>query len=458
VNLRDALAALRASWWLPLVGLVVGGAVALLVGQQQTPMYTSHLQMFVSTTDATTTAAIFQGSQFSQQRAVSYAELLRSRDLAERVIDELGLDKTPEELIAQIAADAVTDTVVIRASVTDASPREAQRIAEAVGSEFAGLVAELERSAPEAQAPVRVSVVGAPELPREADGERVAEGVVVGLLLGALIGCGAAVLRRRMDRSVRGSEDAAASAGAPVLGAIALDEGLAARHLYDRAGSIRVAEDYRQLRTNLQFLDGKEPPKAVLVTSAVPSEGKTTVVLNVAAAMAETGRRVVVVEADLRSPRIASHLGLAADAGLIDVLAGKAALDDVLQPHGDSSVTILPAGQIPQKSGELLASGRMVTLLAQLREEHDFVLVDAPPLLPVADSRGLAVMVDGVLLTVRYGSTRRDLVAQAAAALQRVGATVLGVVLNMVPPKAEIAATYGYRHRPGDAVDNPAGK
>jgi capsular exopolysaccharide synthesis family protein len=126
------------------------------------------------------------------------------------------------------------------------------------------------------------------------------------------------------------------------------------------------------------------------------------------------------------------------------VLAGTAAIEDVLQRYGDDQLSVLAAGPMPPNPGELLASSHMQALLEKLRAQYDFVLVDVPPLLPVADASGLAAHTDGVLLSVRYGSTRKDQMQEAVTTVERVGGKTLGVVLNIVPPKAGAAAAYGY--------------
>ncbi|WP_233517599.1 CpsD/CapB family tyrosine-protein kinase [Geodermatophilus marinus] len=219
----------------------------------------------------------------------------------------------------------------------------------------------------------------------------------------------------------------------------------------------RTAEDYRQLRNNLQFLNVDEPPKVIMVSSAVPSEGKTTAVVNLGLALADAGRRVTIVEADLRKPKVTRYLGMVGGVGLSNILADTADLDDVLQRYGTGELSVIAAGPTPPNPGELLSSRHMFALLDKLRAANDFVLVDAPPLLPVADSTGLAVYMDGVLLSVRYGSTRKEQLQQAAATLERVGAKALGVILNIVPPKAELASAYGYGYSYGYGKDEPGG-
>jgi receptor protein-tyrosine kinase len=207
-----------------------------------------------------------------------------------------------------------------------------------------------------------------------------------------------------------------------------------------------VAEGIRRLRTNLQFLNVDSPPKVFMVSSSVPAEGKTTLTVNLALALAESGHKVTIVEADLRKPRVTRTLGLIGGVGLTNVLSGTADLGDVLQRHGERSLSVIASGPTPPNPGELLASSHMLRLIQELRDTNDFVLLDAPPVLPVADASGLAVLVDGVVLVVRYGKTRRDQVVQTAATLKQVGATTFGVVLNMVPQKAELTRAYGYEY------------
>jgi receptor protein-tyrosine kinase len=257
------------------------------------------------------------------------------------------------------------------------------------------------------------------------------------------------MLRYRLDRTVKDPDAAAAVAGAPVIGTVLRDDALDKQHTIDRLPNTRTAEDYRQLRNNLQFLKVDEPPKVIMVTSALPSEGKTTAVVNLGLTLADAGRRVTIVEADLRKPKVTRYLGMVGGVGLTNVLSGSADVEDVIQKHGAGDLYVIAAGPTPPNPGELLTSSHMFSLLDGLRAKNDFVLVDAPPLLPVADSTGLSVYMDGVLLSVRYGSTRRDQLQQAAATLERVGATTLGVILNIVPPKAELATAYGYGYSYG---------
>jgi receptor protein-tyrosine kinase len=374
----------------------------------------------------------------------SYARLLAGEELAGRVVEKLGLELSATELSDEITATAVQDTVLLDVTVTDPSPQRARDIAEAIGDEFRQMIGELETPAGSEVSPVKVTVVDRPEQPLTPSEPQTLRNLALGLILGLGLGGGVAVARARLDRSVKEADDVSELTGAPLIGTILRDTSLEKRHTIERSGDSRTAEDYRQLRNNLQFLNIDDPPRVIMVSSALPSEGKTTLVINLALALADAGQRVVIVEADLRRPKVTNYLGLVGGVGLTNVLAGTAEVDEVVQRYGDERVSVLASGPTPPNPGELLASSHMRVLVEKLRGQYDFVLVDVPPLLPVADASGLAPHTDGALLSVRYGSTRKDQLSQAAATVQRAGGRILGVVLNIVPPKAGGAAAYGY--------------
>jgi capsular exopolysaccharide synthesis family protein len=444
MEIREIFSVLRAGWWWLLLGVLVGGGASLVVSLAQTPLYAAHTQLFVSTTDSGSTAEVFQGSQFSQERVTSYERLLAGEELANRVIERLNLSYTPSELTGRITATAIADTVLLDVTVTDASAQRAEKIAGIIGEEFPSLVMELETPEGVDRSPVKVTVTDRPEVPSEPNSPLLYRNLALGLSVGLLVGAACLILRAQLDRSVKDPDDAAVLAGAPVIGTVLRDAALEKQHVVVRSGASRTAEDYRQLRTNLQFLNVDQPPKVIMISSALPSEGKTTVVVNLALALADAGRKVIIIEADLRRPKVTRYLGMVGGVGLTNILAGTADVGEVLQKYGSGDLSVIAAGPTPPNPGELLASSQMASLVGKLREVNDYVLVDAPPLLPVADSSGLAVMMDGVLLSVRYGSTTKGQLGQAATTLNRVGAKTLGVILNIVPPKADLASAYGY--------------
>jgi capsular exopolysaccharide synthesis family protein len=305
-------------------------------------------------------------------------------------------------------------------------------------------VAELETPAGSLTSPVRVTVFGAADLPRSPSAPRPVLDLAVGLVIGFGLGAVTAVVRARLDRSLKDPDEVADLAGAPVIGLVLRDDELEERHRVDLESSSRSAEAYRHLQTNLQFLDVDTPPRVLMVSSAMPSEGKTTVAVNLALALADAGQRVALIEADLRRPRVTSYLGLVNGVGLTNVLTGRVRAEEVAQPYGDGDLVVIGAGPSAPNPAQLLASGAMRALLEQLRESHDYVVLDAPPLLPVADATGLAVLADGVLLSVRHGSTTREQLQRTRDTLDRVGARTVGAVLNIVPARDDVSVAYGY--------------
>ena len=209
-------------------------------------------------------------------------------------------------------------------------------------------------------------------------------------------------------------------------------------------GNLR-AEAYRQVRTNLQFIDVERSVKSVVITSAIPDEGKSTTACNLAIAFARTGARVLLVEADLRRPRTADYLGIEGAVGLTNVLLGQVPVGDVLQTWGTLPLKVLPSGPIPPNPSELLGSTPMIELVHLLGSHADIVILDAPPLLPVTDAAVLSTVCDGALIVARHGHTRRDQLLAADEAVTKVGGRVLGVLLNRVPRRGA-GKGYGYEY------------
>ena len=194
--------------------------------------------------------------------------------------------------------------------------------------------------------------------------------------------------------------------------------------------SIR-AETFRALRTNLKFMNVDNPAQVIMVTSSVAEEGKSTTCANLAIVFAESGRSTLLIEADMRRPKVTDYLGLERSIGLSNVLAGHVVVEEVLQTWGDSGLSVLSGGTVPPNPSEILGSHGMVNLIESMRTRFDMIIIDTPPLLPVTDAAVTSVLADGVVLVVRYGKTTRHQVTAAVRALETVEATILGSVLNM---------------------------
>lgn len=207
------------------------------------------------------------------------------------------------------------------------------------------------------------------------------------------------------------------------------------------------AEAMRRLRTNLMFVDVTTGRHAFVVTSPTPGEGKTLTALNLALAMADTGTRVLLMDADLRKPSVATCMGLVGDVGLTTVLLGRIPATEAVQQWHDSSLFVLPAGQIPPNPSELLGSEAMEEVFAKLLHEYDFILLDSPPVIPVIDPVVLDKYTGGMLMVLAADRTRKRDLAAALKALETVQVKVSGFALNMLAAKSPGAYDYHYRYR-----------
>lgn len=302
------------------------------------------------------------------------------------------------------------------------------------------------------------------------------------LALGLTTGIGLAFLLDGIDNTVRTPEQAQAISGLPSLGMIPLGSkgGMeaAARRLtvatsreavelvtQSRPQS-QMAESYRALRTSLLLTSLGGPPKTILVTSALPQEGKTTTSINTAIVLAQKGTRVLLIDADLRRPSIHKTLGMGPKTGLSNVLTGNATLQQaVVRSSILPSLFVLTAGTPPPNPAELLASSNMKDILAELREQYDHIVVDTPPTLSVTDAVVMSTRADAVVLVIRSGQTTKQALRRSRDILMQVNARVAGVLLNAVDLTSpdyyyyyEYQGKYGHRYyqedEPGEDEDS----
>lgn len=469
MELRDYLRILRRRWLLIVSFLLLGVAAAAVVTITTTPQYASTTRLFVSTpTSDDNNSQAFSGDQFASRRANSYADLIKGTAIAQKVVDKLHLTELPADLVAQIDTKVVTNTVIIELTVTDPSPGRAQLLAQTTAEIFSAYVPELEGAKDPANAGIRATIVDAAALPTQPVSPKPTLNIGLGALVGLALGIGLAVLLEVLDTTLKTVQALRDSTGANPLGAIHYDSTAAKHPLVTALDSHSPRlESFRVLRTNLQFLDVDQPSKLFTITSPVPGDGKTTTAANIAITLAQAGQRTLLLEGDLRRPRIAQYLNLESAVGLTTVLIGKAGFDDVVQQYPVvPGLDVITSGSIPPNPSELLQTKAMKAVLATARERYDIVIVDAAPLLPVTDAALLAAETDGAILVVRFGKTTKDQAAQARARLDSVDAQLLGSVFNFVPTRGSAAYGYtygygygyGYAPAPGTAVEPAARK
>lgn len=436
-----------------MLGLTAAGAASLAIR----PTYTAQTQLFVAIQNSGTVQELQQGNTFSQARVQSYVETVGTPAVLKPAIDALGLEITPAELGKSIEAKADLNTVIISISAVDESPSQAAAIAQVVGDSLVKVIERLESPTQGGTSPVKLSVVTPATAPTEQSGPNTQLNLALGFLTGLALGVGFALLKTTLDTRVRSEADAQRATDAPILGGISFDSDATKKPLLTQAPTQSPrAESFRQIRTNLQFAFVSHESKAILVTSSLPGEGKTTTATNLAIAMAQAGQSVVLVDADLRRPRVNEYLGLERNAGLTTALIGAADVNDLLQKWGDDELYVLTSGQIPPNPSELLGSTAMRELITRLEAVFDAVIIDAPPLLPVTDAAVLAQQVGGVVLVIGSSRVKLPDLHKSLAALKMVEADLLGVVLNLLPAKGpdSYAYSYTYESAAGDRLSS----
>ena len=295
--------------------------------------YTAGTSLYVSAQATGGTQEAFQAAQLSEQRVASYTELATSPRVTMETIGRLGLPDKTEQLAQRLTATSALNSILINVSATDRSPAEAARIADTVGVVTSEAVYELERQGgPGSPAPVSVRLVLPAPIPDSPSTPGLPVTVMLGLAVGLLLGSERPWPAILLTRRSRPGRCCATRRGLPNLGEIPYDSKAAAGEFGhgDQQFSAR-AEAARQLRTNLQFVDVDRPRRVLLVTSAVPGEGKTTLVIDLAIALAAAGHKVLAIDADLRRPRLADATGVEGSVGLTSVLAGRTTLERAVQ-------------------------------------------------------------------------------------------------------------------------------
>ena len=453
MELKDYIRIIRKRWRIIVAATLVVLAGAALATTLSPKIYQAQTRLFVSTSGGSDSGALLSGSNFTQQRVKSYADVITTPSVLNPVIETLKLDTTAAKLGEQIPASVPLDTVLIEVAVTSTKPAEAAQIADAVGKQFTQTVSDLESVSTGKSSPVKVTVVSTPTVPIAPISPKPTRNLALGVVLGLLLGLGLALLRDLLDTTIKTEKDCAGVTDATVIGGIAFDSDAPKRPLIVQSDPHNPrAEAFRALRTNLQFVDIANHPRSIVFTSSVPGEGKTTTTANLAITMAAGGARVCLVEGDLRRSRLTEYMGMDGSVGLTNVLIGQAELGDVLQKFADTSVYVIGAGSVPPNPSELLGSTAMIDTLRELESRFDTVIIDSPPLLPVTDAAVLSTIAGGTVVVVGVGLVDRDQLTKSLQSLEAVNGRVLGLVVNLLPTKG--ADSY-YYYREGYAPETP---
>jgi len=289
-------------------------------------------------------------------------------------------------------------------------------------------------------------------VPTEPVSPKLRVNIAAAAVVSLLLGLGLVLLIVFLDRSVKNVADAQQATGVPVLGVVPMLEGLGGgreddrrRDLYVHENPIsNVAECCRSLRTNILFSAADRPLKTIVVSSANPREGKTTCVIYLGTTMAQSGQRVLLIDTDMRKPRLHSLAGGSRSVGLSNLILGDRDYDEVIKTTDVPNLFVLPCGPLPPNPAELLMGHRFEKILAELNQRFDRIILDSPPLQPVTDAVLLSKQTDGVILVVQAGKTLREDIKRSANKIRGVGGAIFGVIVNAIEASDRDGYYYSY--------------
>jgi polysaccharide biosynthesis transport protein len=495
--LREYLKVVRRRKWIILAAVILVPLGALVFSLRTTPKYQGSAQVLLSQQDL---GNQLTGTQLSgvndpaDRQAQTQADLARVPAVARRVVKALRLDMTPEEFLAASSVSSGANSDILNFYTRSTDRQLAVRLATAYANAYVRHRLDVEtrpiaaarkevaaRIARTPEGPLYNSLVSKEQTLQELEtlktssatviktgdralrvAPRIKRNVAVALVLGLALGLGLAFLLDALDTRVRAADEVADLLDLPLLARLpAPPRKLVANNglvMLENPGAAH-AEGFRILRTNLEFAAIGRDVSTVLVTSAVEREGKSTTIANLAVAQAQAGRRVILLDLDLRRPAIDKFFGLQGRPGVTQVALHQATLDEALAEIDlgvsrglarktalEGSLSVLPAGAIPPNPGEFVGSDEVDAILRELSAKADTVLVDAPPVFHVGDGLALSAKVSAILVVARIGLIRRPMAKEFRRLLETMPAPKLGLVVTYAASFGEggYGSAYGY--------------
>lgn len=435
VSLRVIAGSLRKFWWLIVLTAVLGAAGSYGYASLQTPLYQATTSLYFALNQGTSASDLNQGSVYTQSQMLSFAQLATSSRVLEPVIEELDLDTTPRALARDIEVSIPQSTVTLRVTGIADGAEESAELANAVADQLIVAVKDVAPKDPQGESTITAQVIDDAVVPEFQFTPSKPRDALLGGFLGGVLGLAVAILIGVLDTRMRNEETLTQAGGDPVLGVVTKSPLLATRGIAVAQEPLgHTSEEFRRIRSALAYANVSSRVKVLLVTSGMPAEGKSTIAVNLAMTLAGLRNSVLLIDADMRRPRAHEHAGIDGSIGLTSVLLDEVEFEVAKHSVADSTLDILPAGTVPPNPAELLTSSRMAQLLDFAAAEYDYVVIDSPPTLSVADANLFATQTDGVILVVDATKTRRAALTKSIRSLESGGARILGTVLNRARP------------------------
>jgi capsular exopolysaccharide synthesis family protein len=385
----------------------------------------------------------------------TYARWMTERPVLETVIADQNLKTDPTSLSRQITVTPEPNTTILDVAVRDTDPARSMNTANALVNDFISQVKQTQQTETASSSKDNLVIVSPAAQPTDPVFPKPLLNIVLGLLAGLVVGVGLAFLLDYLDQSVRSDEVLRERVGLVPLGHISYVPAKSDRRgeLVTLGADSPVAEAYKALRTNLMFSSVDREVKTIVITSAVPNEGKSRTAANLAIVLAQAGHSTLLLDADFRRPSLHRMFGRVRNQGLSNLIVQDVAESSLLVPDEQvKDLIILASGPTPPNPSELLGSGQMKALLARFRHGFDYVVMDTPPVNAVTDASVLAATSDATIMVVDTNKATYPAVQHAKQALERVGAKVLGTVMNKM--KAAGGSYYYYTYGYGYAHPN----
>lgn len=469
IDLRDLLHILKIRWHLiALIFILAVSASSYVSFRVLDPVYKAETSLFVGK-EGTGIGPINLGDLNLGQSLVSdYREIILSRMVAREAMDQLGLNMSVSNFQSRVSISTVRDARLFKIGFESTNPQEAMDVANTLGDiiiEKAEEIIEIRN----------VQIIDQAELPMNPIKPNKIMNVAIAGVLGIMLGVFLVFALEYLDRTIKNERDIERYLGLTLLGGIPLfvgdlrkgegkkkKKGKKGKHTQKNWKGMKwegftrtlvslneprsaAAEAFQSLRTSIRYASVDKEIKTLVVTSPSTRDGKTTVSTNLAVVLAQIGNRVLLLEGDLRKPKVHIHFNVLNEVGITDVIARGVPLEEVIKSvEGVENLDVICSGMLPPNSSVILESKKMKEVLQQLRDHYDMVILDTPPVGQITDAAIMSRMADGAILVLASGQTNIDMARHAMQSLKQVDANILGTVLTRINKKSSGAYYYRY--------------